>query len=708
MLRSPLLPIFLTVLVDVLGLTLMLPLLPFYAEHFGASPLVATILGASYAACQLVSGPILGRLSDRIGRKPVLLVSQMGTLCGFLLIGGATSLPMLFLGRIVDGLTAGNLSIAQAYISDVTKPENRTKAFGLIGIAFGSGFLVGPAISGIMAKHYGFSAPAYAAAGLSLLSIVLTTTLLPGKARLEALKAQHGEAPSSVHGAAPPAGERTLAFGRFLSRPLPRRRLLQFFCFTTSFATLTGGLALFLERQSFTSGLHFDVQSTGYVFMASGLVGGAIQGGVIGRLVKRLGEARLALVGFLTMAAAYPLLGAAHTVPFLLALVMLASFGVAVVRPCITTLITKSVGRGEQGAALGTSQSLASISQIVGQPLAGILIENHLNPYYGVAAGVLALALAGCDRPTEPPVPAPTKRAVAASASATASASAAIVAPTRIPAPARIVAIGDLHGDLDATRAALRLGGAIDEKDHWSGGSLMVVQTGDQLDRGDGERAILDLLERLEAEAKAAGGALLVLNGNHEVMNVQGDFRYATDGGLEDFATVPGLDMTDLRLLKVPDPAKARAAAFLPGGPYAKKLAKRGIVAVVGDTVFLHGGLLPKHVQYGIDRMNREVSAWMEGTSRDLPALVTNEDGPIWLRRYSAASDADDCRVLKETLALIPAKRMVVGHTVQRNGINAACGEAVWRIDVGLSKVYGGKPQVLEIAGDAVRAIGPK
>src|SRR5580698_11466059 len=111
MLRSPLLPIFLTVLVDVLGLTLMLPLLPFYAEHFGASPLVATILGASYAACQLVSGPILGRLSDRIGRKPVLLVSQMGTLCGFLLIGGATSLPMLFLGRIVDGLTAGNLSI---------------------------------------------------------------------------------------------------------------------------------------------------------------------------------------------------------------------------------------------------------------------------------------------------------------------------------------------------------------------------------------------------------------------------------------------------------------------------------------------------------------------------------------------------------------------------------------------------------------------
>jgi hypothetical protein len=325
-----------------------------------------------------------------------------------------------------------------------------------------------------------------------------------------------------------------------------------------------------------------------------------------------------------------------------------------------------------------------------------------------LASAALLLALAGCDRPTEPPVPAPVRRAVAAPASASASAAAAapIVPPTRIPAPARIVAVGDLHGDLDATRAALRVGGVLDDKDHWSGGAAMLVQTGDQLDRGDGERAILDLLDRLGGEAKAAGGSVIVLNGNHEVMNVQGDFRYVTDGGFKDFVSVPGLDMTDLRLLKVPDQAKARAAAFLPGGPYAKRLAPRGIVAVVGDTVFLHGGLVQKHVQYGIDRMNREVSAWMDGTSRDLPAIVTAEDGPIWLRRYSAAPDAEDCRVLAETLAMIPAKRMVVGHTVQRNGINPACGGAAWRIDVGLSKVYGGKPQALEIKGDDVRALG--
>src|SRR5205085_1951553 len=133
--NSPLLPIFLTVFVDVLGLTLVLPLLPYYAEHFGATPLVATMITASYAVCQLISGPLLGRLSDNVGRKPTLLASQAGTFIAFLILARASSLWMLFLGRMIDGSTAGNLTIAQAYISDVTKPENRTKAFALIGIA---------------------------------------------------------------------------------------------------------------------------------------------------------------------------------------------------------------------------------------------------------------------------------------------------------------------------------------------------------------------------------------------------------------------------------------------------------------------------------------------------------------------------------------------------------------------------------------------
>ncbi|APR87779.1 multidrug-efflux transporter [Minicystis rosea] len=398
MTRSPLLPIFLTVFVDVLGLTLMLPLLPFYAEHFGASPQMATTLIASYAVCQLVSGPILGRLSDRIGRKPVLLASQMGTLAGFLIIGGANSLWLLFVGRMIDGLTAGNLSIAQAYISDVTRPSERTRSFALIGIAFGSGFLFGPMISGELSHRFGFAAPAYMAAALSLLSVILSATLLPDQATLEKIKAERaaeeGLAP------APPAGQRNLALGRFLTRPLARRRLLQFFAFTTSFAVLTGGLGLYLERQ-----FHFGPRETGWVYGVSGFVGAVIQGGAIKRLVQRLGEPRLALFGFVSMAITYPflgLIGDSYTKLFIL--VVLSSFGVAVVRPCLTTLITKSVSREEQGAALGTSQSLTSISQIVGPSMAGFFIQHHQLGAYGAAAGVFAIVGAVLSMQPEPTV----------------------------------------------------------------------------------------------------------------------------------------------------------------------------------------------------------------------------------------------------------------------------------------------------------------
>src|SRR5713226_1770672 len=168
--QSPLVPIFLIVCVDVLGLTLMLPLLPFYAEHLGASPTAVGLLVSTYAVCQLVAGPMLGRMSDRVGRRPLLLVSQIGTLIGFLILAFANSLWLVFLSRVIDGLTAGNLSLAQAYISDVTKPEERAKSFALIGIAFGLGFLVGPGISGFLST-FNPKYPIFAAAGLSLTSI---------------------------------------------------------------------------------------------------------------------------------------------------------------------------------------------------------------------------------------------------------------------------------------------------------------------------------------------------------------------------------------------------------------------------------------------------------------------------------------------------------------------------------------------------------
>ena len=319
-------------------------------------------------------------------------------------------------------------------------------------------------------------------------------------------------------------------------------------------------------------------------------------------------------------------------------------------------------------------------------------------------AAIAALTLAACDKAPEPSKE-PAKAAASSAPRASAIVKPAFEPPSRLPAAARIVAIGDVHGDLAATRAALKLGGLVDDKDRWAGKDSVLVQTGDQLDRGDDERAILDLLDRLEGEAKAAGGAVITLNGNHEIMNVQGDYRYVTPAGLKDFAGVPGALSTDPRLERVPEPSRARAAAFLPGAPYAKRMAKRGLTAIVGDNVFVHGGVSPKHLRYGLDRLNREASAWMNGDAREVPAIITGEDGPIWLRRYSAAADPEDCRVLRETLAMIPAKRMIVGHTPQRSGISPACNDAVWRIDVGLARHYGGKPEVLEIKGDEVKVL---
>jgi len=254
------------------------------------------------------------------------------------------------------------------------------------------------------------------------------------------------------------------------------------------------------------------------------------------------------------------------------------------------------------------------------------------------------------------------------------------------PAVDRLVAIGDLHGDLQSTRRALRLAGAIDEKDQWKGGTLVVVQTGDQIDRGDDDRAILDLFDTLRDQAKKAGGDVIAMAGNHEIMNAQADFRYVTPGGFQAFADPPG-GVSE----------QGRGKAFAPGGPYAKRLADRPIVVAIGDTVFVHGGVLPKHVSYGLDRMNDEVAAFFRGTAPAPPKIVVAEDGPVWTRLYSAAPGREECQTLDETLRSLAVKRMVVGHTVQRAGIAPACDDKVFRIDTGMSRYYQGQIEVLAL-----------
>jgi MFS family permease len=368
--RSPLLPIFLIVLVDILGMTIILPLLPFYAVHFGASATVVGLLVSTYALCQLIAGPILGSWSDHVGRKPLLIASQVGTFAGFMILASAGSLWMVFLSRVIDGLTAGNLSLAQAYIADVTEPQHRAKSFGVIGIAFGIGFLVGPATSGFLSQ-FGYVYPIFAAAVLSACSVMCTAILLP--------KAE----PHSGEDAAGPGGKRLglldwSRYAEYFARPGLGKLLWEFFFFAFPFSLFMGGFALYANQRYQWNGHAVGAKETGYVFAYVGLLGIIMQGGLIGRLVKKFGERNLVWTGFLSTSVGCGLLAWTRTIGQLLGASTVNSYGMGVLRASITALITHKAGKHEQGVVLGLTQSITSISSVIAPVIAGVLIDRHM------------------------------------------------------------------------------------------------------------------------------------------------------------------------------------------------------------------------------------------------------------------------------------------------------------------------------------------
>ncbi len=384
---SPLLPIFLIVLVDVLGFTIILPLLPFYSERLGASPTVVGELVSTYAFCQLIAGPILGQLSDRLGRRPILLVSQAGTFAGFLVLAFSRQIWLLFLARAIDGATAGNLTIAQAYISDVTKPEQRAKSFALIGIAFGFGFLVGPAIAGFLAR-YGYQAPILLASALSFTTILCTFFLLP---RREVVH-QRNEAAAADPG---PGGRRLslISWGQyrkyFRDRELARL-LMQWLLFSFSFSTFISGFALFAERRYVWNGHPVGVREVGYIFAFTGFIGIIMQGGMVGRLVKWWGERRVIQIGFITSFLGDICIGFTRSIGQLLWVAGFANIGGAGLRPALTSLITQKADKREVGVIIGLTQSLMSIAQITAPIISGLLIDHHFLTTWAVWAGVLS------------------------------------------------------------------------------------------------------------------------------------------------------------------------------------------------------------------------------------------------------------------------------------------------------------------------------
>jgi MFS family permease len=376
--RASLLPVFLIVLVDVFGMTLVIPLLAIYAESFNASAVQATMLVTVYAGCQLVSGPLIGYASDRIGRKPMLIFSQIGTCIGFIILARSTALWMIYLSRVIDGATAGNLSLAQAYIADNTAPEDRAKSFGLIGIAFGLGFFIGPSVTGFMSARFGLTAPIYLAAGMSATSVMATTLLLRGGQGHSSLTADRW------------AAFRWSTYTQYFSRPLLRARLWQFLFYMMSFSMFISGFALFAERRFTWDGHPFGPREIGYVFGGVGLLGIVLQGALIGRMVKRWGEATLVVAGFASLVLGYFLLGATQIVPLLILTAVIIGFGNSVLRPSLTSLITHQAQRHEQGTVLGVSQALMSGASVVIPILSGYLIEQNMLAMWCWTAGIFA------------------------------------------------------------------------------------------------------------------------------------------------------------------------------------------------------------------------------------------------------------------------------------------------------------------------------
>src|SRR5882672_3632457 len=367
--RSPLLVIFVTVFIDLVGFGIVIPVLPYYAEgtKFGATPSQVGLLFASYSIMQLIFAPVLGRLSDKYGRRPVLLASLLGTALGFLILGFATTLWMLFLGRIIDGVSGGNISTAQAYIADVTTKEDRAKGMGLIGAAFGLGFVFGPAIGGILSR-WGINVPFMFAGGLALANVVLLFFTLP-----ETVTPDH---PARVSAASGRGLDQLIVA---LRKPALASVMTIYFLGIVAFSIMTASFSLFMMFR-----LGYDPWHSGWIFAFVGVVSAIIQGGLIGKAVKRFGEPALIITGALLFSISLilsPFVRPATGVIGILSICALSAIGNALAGPSLTSLASKSASAGDQGAVLGVAQSVASLARAVGPSIAAFMIFSTIAHY---------------------------------------------------------------------------------------------------------------------------------------------------------------------------------------------------------------------------------------------------------------------------------------------------------------------------------------
>jgi MFS transporter, DHA1 family, tetracycline resistance protein len=380
--------LFFIVLIDLIGFGLVIPLLPFYAVRYGASPPVVTWLLATYSLTQFVAAPLWGRLSDRVGRRPVLMASMATSALAYLWLGAASQLWMLFAARALAGAGAGNIAAAQAYIADITTPEQRAHGMGMIGAAFGLGFIFGPALGGFLAGNDPATAnlqtPAWVAAGLSLLALCGVLFVL------------HESLAGDRRGAGAAPGRVGLVLGA-LRRPVLSRLIVIFFLVILAFAAMESIFALWALRQ-----LDWGPEKVGYVFAYLGLLSAFMQGGLTRLLTKRYGEERLLLCGLIALALGLVIVPFSRDLAVLIGAFALLAIGLGLVQPALNSLISRRAGGGEQGQVLGVTQSVGSLARVLGPPFAGYLFAGlgHGSPFLGGAAitalaFVLALSLFG-------------------------------------------------------------------------------------------------------------------------------------------------------------------------------------------------------------------------------------------------------------------------------------------------------------------------
>jgi DHA1 family tetracycline resistance protein-like MFS transporter len=366
----PLLIIFLTILVNLIGFGIIIPLLPFYAETFGASPLTIGLLFASFSMAQLVSSPVLGAWSDKWGRRPVLIFSLIGTVVSFVMLAMAQSLAMLFAARIVDGLSGGNITTARAYIGDISTDENRAKSFGVLGAAFGLGFVIGPALGGLFA-HVSYTAPIWAAAAITVAAAILAWRWLP----------------ETVHRVEAVSGSPWKALRELGSRPGIRLLFTIDFLYWGTFAVYQTTFALFGARR-----FGFDATHTGYLLAAFASLGVVVQLGLVGPIVKRLGEKRTLVVGLIVAAVGWGGSALTYSLPVFTALLVPGAFGIGLCNPSLVSLVSSAGGRHEQGRVQGAAGGLESLGRTIG-PVWGNGVLQWLGE--GAAYGSAALVLLG-------------------------------------------------------------------------------------------------------------------------------------------------------------------------------------------------------------------------------------------------------------------------------------------------------------------------